>query len=430
MAPATRPSPGDPRPTRGVPFPLYVALRYTFSPRRNAFIAVLSTIAFLGVAVGVMALLIALALMTGFQEDVQARILGANAHLTVFGGWGGQPIASVADVLQKLAAVTGVEAAAPVVLEKGLLTSAANPSGDAVVIKGIDVEREPQVTDLQADLIEGDLKALKSRADSGAEGVVLGNKLAYHLGVAVGDGVELLVPRMEVTPFHLRPKSRHFRVVGLVESGFYDYDSTRCYVGLGAAQRLFGMGDQVTAVEVRVAELEALPRSQKEVEAALGPEYEVSNLLEMNRPFFSALRLEKLLLFLAIGLIVMVAALNIVSTLVLTVKDKTRDLGTLRALGATRAQVMQLFLAQGLAIGLVGTAAGCALGLGVCWWLDSYRVISLPPDVYYLSFVPFKVRLADFSSVAGLAILVSLAAALLPAWQASRLLPVEALRYE
>jgi lipoprotein-releasing system permease protein len=199
---------------------------------------------------------------------------------------------------------------------------------------------------------------------------------------------------------------------------------------LGAAQRLFGLGDQVTAVEVRVADLEHLERAQSAVEAALGTDYEVSNLLEMNRPFFSALRLEKLLLFLAIGLIVMVAALNIVSTLVLTVKDKTRDLGTLRALGASRAQVMKLFLTQGLLIGLLGTGVGCALGLSICWWLDTYRVISLPADVYYLSFVPFKVRLADFWCVAGLAILVSLGAALAPAWRASRLLPVEALRYE
>ncbi len=419
-----------PRPSRGLPFPVYVALRYTLSPRRNAFIALLSTISFLGVAVGVMALVVALALMTGFQEDVQARILGANAHLTVFGGWGGRPIERVGEVLESLRALEEVQGAAPVVLEKGLLTSALNPSGDAVVLKGIDPGQEPSVTDLRKDLLEGDLQALSEGAPAGEEGVVLGNKLAYHLGVVLGDAVELLVPQVDVTPFHLRPKSRHFRVVGLVESGFYDYDSTRCYLSLQSAQRLFGLGEDVTAVEVRVKDLARLQQAQQEVEKALGAGYEVSNLLEMNRTFFSALRLEKLLLFLAVGLIVLVAALNIVSTLVLTVKDKTRDLGTLRALGATRSQVMRLFLAQGLFIGVLGTLVGCLAGAGLCWWLDTYQVIALPSDVYYLSFVPFKVRLADFAAVASLAVVVSLVAALAPAWQASRLLPAEALRYE
>lgn len=427
--PASTPlPPAASRRGRGLPFPLYVALRYTLSPRRNAFIALLSTISFLGVAVGVAALLIALALMTGFQEDVQARILGANAHLTIFGGWGGRPIADPRGVLERLQRVREVVAAAPVILEKGLLTSALNPSGDAVVIKGIDPAHEARVTDLASDLREGELDALAPAP--GEEGVVLGNKLAYHLGVGIGDTVELLVPQVDVTPFHLRPKSRHFRVVGLVESGFYDYDSTRCYVGLDAAQRLFGLGEEVTAVEVRIADLGRLEQAQDAVEAALGGGFEVSNLLEMNRTFFSALRLEKLLLFLAVGLIVLVAALNIVSTLVLTVKDKTRDLGTLRALGATRAQVMQLFMAQGLLIGALGTAVGCAAGVALCWWLDAYQVIALPADVYYLSFVPFKVRFADFSAVASLAVVVSLVAALAPAWKASRLLPAEALRYE
>jgi lipoprotein-releasing system permease protein len=219
-------------------------------------------------------------------------------------------------------------------------------------------------------------------------------------------------------------------VAGLAESGFYDYDSTRCYVGLQSAQRLFGLGDQVTAIEVRVRDLDRLPQAQAEIESVLGGEYEVTNLLEMNRAFFSALRLEKLLLFLAVGLIIMVAALNIVSTLVLTVKDKTRDLGTLRALGASRRQILMLFLAQGLLIGVLGTLSGCLAGLGLCWWLDTYQVIRLPADVYYLSFIPFKVRAGDFSAVAALAVLVSLAAALAPAWQASRLLPAQALRYE
>ena len=430
MPPASPSHTPQPWRSRGLPFPLYVAWRYTLSPRRNAFIALLSTISFLGVVVGVMALVVALALMTGFQEDVQARILGANAHLTIFGGWGGRPVSDVGGVLERLREVDGVAAAAPVVLEKGLLTSALNPSGDAVVLKGIDPVLEPEVTALGNDLVEGDLRALATGTPDGQEAVVLGRKLAYHLGVAIGDPVELLVPQVDVTPFHLRPKSRQFRVAGLVESGFYDYDSTRCYVGLEAAQRLFGLGPDATAVEVRVTDLERLSETQRAVEEALGSGFEVSNLVEMNRTFFSALRLEKLLLFLAVGLIVLVAALNIVSTLVLTVKDKTRDLGTLRALGATRRQVLQLFLAQGMLIGVLGTLAGCAAGMGLCWWLDTYQVIALPSDVYYLSFVPFKVRLFDFTTVAGLAILVSLTAAVAPALQASRLLPAEALRYE
>ena len=421
----------SPSPDRASPsFSLYVALRYTLSPRRNAFIALLSMLSFLGVAVGVMALLIALALMTGFQEDVQQRILAGNAHLTVFGGWGGKPIDPVEPLINLLQDLPEVEAAAPVVLEKGLLVSELNPSGEPVFLKGVDPLREGAVTDLAHDLIEGDLGGLLPHSDMEEEGVVLGKELAYHLGVVVGDTVELLVPQFDVTPFHLRPRSRHFQVVGLIEAGFHDYDSTRSYLGLVAAQKLFGLGAGATAIEVRIRDLKDLVVAQEEVERALGPGFQVANLIERNRPFFSAMRLEKLLLFLAVGLIIMVAALNIVSTLLLAVKDKTRDLGTLRALGATRRQILNIFLSQGLFIGVLGTLVGCAAGVVMSWFLDTYQIISLPPEVYYLSFVPFKIRWVDLSSVAGLAVLLSLVAAAVPAWRASRLLPVEALRYE
>ncbi|MEE9218658.1 MAG: FtsX-like permease family protein [Acidobacteriota bacterium] len=411
-------------------FPLYIALRYTLSPRRDAFIALLSTLSLLGVAVGVVALLVALALMTGFQEDVQERLLGANAHLTVFGGWGGRPITGVDAKLRLLEGLEHVQAVGPVVLEKGLLLSELNRSGQPVFLKGIDPQRGAAVTQLGEDLIEGDLASLAARADSAEEGVVLGNKLAYHLGVALGDRVELIVPQPDVTPFRLRPRSRHFRVVGLIEAGFFDYDSTRCYIGLGAARRLFNLGADATALEIRVRDLGQLEGAQEQVEAALGPGFEVTNLIEMNRPFFSALRLEKLMLFIAVGLILMVAGLNIVSTLLLAVKDKTRDLGTLRALGATRRQIMQIFLIHGLLIGVLGTAIGCLVGVALCWWLDSSQVFSLDTQVYYLPFVPFKLRLKELCSVASLAVVLSLIAALVPAWRASRLLPVEALRYE
>ncbi len=411
-------------------YELFIALRYLTARRKQAVIWIISLISLGGVTVGIMALIIALALMTGFQEDIQDKILGANAHLTVRGGWGGSPIDDPAEVRRILEEIPDVVATAPVILDHGMLISERNPTGYAVSAKGISPVLEPRVTGIARDIVAGDLRALEDVTSSGREGIVLGKDLAANLGVSLGDTVSLLTARPRVSPFGLFPTVNSFEVVGLAESGFYDYDSARCYLNLETAQRLASLQGKATVIEVRTRSLRRLRETGLEVQARLGEDYLVTNILDMNRTFFSALKLEKLLMFIAIGLIVVVAAMNIISTLILMVLEKVRDIGTLVSLGATSRGIMTIFILQGLLIGVIGTLLGAAAGATLCWYLDSFQVISLHPEVYYISYVPFKARWGDVSAVVLVGISVSFLATIYPSWFAARLHPVEALRYE
>lgn len=411
-------------------YELFIALRYLTARRRPAVIRVFALISLVGVTVGVMALVIALALMTGFQEDIQDRILGANPHLTIRSGWGGVPVRDPEEVRRIAAEVPGVAATAAVVFDQGLLVSERNSTGYAVSVKGIDPGTEARVTRVAEAVVAGDLFSLDRRPASGRDGIVLGKDLARNLGVRLGEPVRLLTARPEISPFGLFPRLVVFEVVGIVDSGFYDYDAGRCYIALDAARRLGALGGGATAVEVRAASLGDLPEVGNGLQARLGEGYHVASILEMNRTFFSALRAEKLLMFLAIGLIVVVAALNIISTLILMVLDKVRDIGTLVSLGANSASVMSIFILQGLLIGVVGTVVGAAGGTALCWVLDAHRVIRLEPEVYYISYVPFQTRIADVAAVVIVGIAVSFLATLYPSWFAARLRPVESLRYE
>jgi lipoprotein-releasing system permease protein len=301
------------------------------------------------------------------------------------------------------------------------------------------------VTTLAADLTRGaqeggaaapGLDALRpARPADGANAgdpatVFLGRELAFNLGVRVGDRVQLIVPRARLSPFSVRPKSVTYEVAGTPDSGFFDYDTSRVYLHLHEAQRLFGLGAATTAMQVRCdAEADvALVRAR--LQAALGDGLWVTDLIEQNRAFFAALRTEKLVSFLVIGLIMLVAALNIASTLILMVMEKVRDIGALLSMGATSRGVMAVFLLQGAIIGVVGTAGGCVLGVGAAWVMDTYRLWALDPDVYFIDYLPFKVRILDFVGTAAVALGISFVATLYPAWRASRLDPVEALRNE
>lgn len=406
-----------------------LALRYLGWRRRETFISFISTISILGIAVGVAALILALAGQSGLHHDILARILGANAHVTVFAP-AGAAIEDPAGLQAAIAAVPGVEATSPVCFERGLITSEVNPSGTAVFLKGVDPALESRVTEIATKFTAGSLAALDDELPSGLHAIALGKDLARELGVHVGDHVQVVVPQVNLSPFAILPRTRTFEVRGIVESGFYDYDSTWAHVSLASAQRLFGMGKGVSVIQVRTRDVERLDRTRHDVAEAVGPEYPVTDMVQMNRTFFGALRLEKLGIFLAISLIVVVAGLNIVSTLVLTVMGKVRDIGALIAMGATSRGVMRLYVTQGLLIGLVGTGIGGALGVGLAWWLDRYRIITLPAEVYFVPYIPFRLQVGDFGLVAGTAVAVSLVATLFPAWKASRLDPVEALRYE
>lgn len=412
-----------------MPYELFIALRYLTAKRKQTFVSVISLISILGVIVGVAALIIALALMTGFQQDIREKILGANAHLTVFGGWAGKPIENPEHVIRTLLKVPGILSASPVVLEKGMIVSDLNPGGTGVVIKGVRLGPE-ELALLVPKVIAGGLEGVRRTGAGNRDGVALGKDLAFTLGVTPGDRVRIILPQIEVTPFLPVPKSRPFEVVAVIDSGFYDYDSTRCYMDLEAAQSFASLGDAVTVVEARTVSLDRLKEVVTQAQERLGKDFLVNDLIEMNKTFFTALNLEKLLMSIAVGLIVVVAAFNIVTVLILMVMEKVRDIGALVALGAAPGSITRIFMYQGAIIGLFGTLAGCLLGLGATWWLDTYQVVKLPVEVYYVPYVPFRVRILDVSLVCLLSILASFLATLYPSRQAGRLNAVEALRYE
>ncbi len=430
-----------------MPYELFLAVRYLLAKRKQTFLSLISLISVLGITVGVTALIIALSLATGFQEDIRGKILGANAHITVFAGLGSSNLDHAEAVRQAVEEVDGVLASAPLILEKGLILSDVNPQGYAAVVQGIDPQLQAAVTDLQADLD-------RAQADSGGSALpltldrlrpaqpagdaagprpatlFLGADLADNLGVVVGDPVRLIIPQARLSPFSVQPKSVRYEVAGLADSGFYDYDTSRVYMHLQEAQRLYALGDQVNAVQVRVQSVLELDRMRRAVQEKLGEGYWATDLLHQNRSFFSALRLEKLIAFLVIGLIILVAALNIVSTLILMVMEKVRDIGTLVSMGATSRSVMSLFMLQGTIIGIAGTTLGCALGIGISWAMGRYQLIPMDPDVYFISHLPFTLRPLEFVLTAAVSLAISFLATLYPAWRASRLDPVEALQHE
>jgi lipoprotein-releasing system permease protein len=408
---------------------MMVAARYLTARRKQTFIRFITAISILGVAVGVAALIIGLALATGIHQDIRERILGANAHVTVFATPGSEGIVDYRDLEQTVRAVPGVVATAPVVFEKGMMYSELNSGGEAVFLKGVDLQAEPHVTEVAGLFKAGSLADLGSR-EGGIDKVALGKDLARALGVGLGDRVRVVVPQVRLSPWSVEARRPMLEVAGILDSGFYDYDASWAYLSLDAARRLFGLGDVASVIEVRVEDAEDLERVRPAIAAAVGDVHPVTDMVQMNRTFFAALRTEKLLAFLVIGLIVVVAALNIVSTLILMVMEKVRDIGTLVAMGATSRGIMTLFLAQGLMIGVTGTITGCAVGLATAWVLDAWQLVPLPADVYFIPYVPFRVRPLDFTLVASTALVISFLATLYPAWKASRLDPVEALRYE
>src|SRR5262245_39163022 len=411
-------------------YAVFIARRYLLAQRKQAIIYVISLISVLGVIVGVAALVVVLALMTGFQDQIQAKIFGANAHLTIFSGSSGRPLDDVPAVLARLERSEPVLAAGPVVYEKGMATSELNTAGAAVLIKGVDPQAERRITDL-ASQVRGDLSILALPGAGGRDRAILGKDLALNLGVGAGDVVRVIIAQANVTPFLTLPKSREFEVAGTADAGFYDYDSSRIYVSLDAARRFVGLRPaQATAIEARVKDPRRLQHAAGAVQDTLGTGYHVNDLIRMNRTFFSALRFEKLGMSIAIGLIVLVAALNIVSILILMVMEKVRDIGVLLAMGATSQGIRRIFLVQGLIIASIGTGAGIVMGTSLSWILDRFRLIALPVDVYFIPYVPFHIRPMDVLTVAITTVGVSFLATLYPSWRAARLDPSEALRYE
>jgi lipoprotein-releasing system permease protein len=409
-----------------VPYELTVALRYLTAKRKQAFISVISAISVIGVAVGVMAVLISLGLMTGLQGEIRSRILGATAHLSVYRN-GGAPFDEYRDVVKAVREVPGVLGSAPAFYGKGLLRSA---TGSALAtLKGIRVEDERSVTDLSSHLEEGSLEGFDDPA-TGAPPLLLGRELAGGLNVGVGDVVSVTSPQGRLTPMGVLPRVTKFRVAGLVRTGLFEFDSSWAYMPLASAQRIFEEGDRATLVEVRVREIFDVRRYAKDVLSRLGEGYVSTDWIQMNQSLFSALWLEKTAIALTIGLIVMVAALNIVATLVLMVMEKHKDIAILVSMGASRGAMMRIFMLQGTVIGAVGTAVGTTLGVLACHVLDRYQLLKVPEDVYQISHVPFRLLPGDAAIVILGALLICFVATLHPARGAAKLDPAEALRYE
>ena len=420
-----------------MPFELFIGLRYLKAKRKSTFISIITFISTAGVALGVMALIVVLAVMTGFEEDLKDKILGTNAHVVVTHN--GTPMEDYQQIMAKLKGFKGVQAATPFIYNQVMLSSGKNVSG--VVLRGIDVRSDRQVTKLSKSIVEGSLDQLDPVMGSGfgaKPGLVVGKELAKHLGLIVGDAVNVVSPMGNITPLGMMPRMKPFRVVGIFNTGMFEYDSTLAYISLAQAQAFFDLGDTVTGIQLKVDDVYHTGELVRAINQTMAPEYYARDWMQMNRNILFALKTEKMVMFIILTLIVLVAAFGIASTLFMVVMEKTRDIAILKSMGATGLSIMKIFVLEGLIIGVIGTILGVASGLLIALNLEPIiNVIEkatglnfFSKDVYYLDHFPSLVVPSDVVLISITAVLISFIATLYPSWQASRMLPAEALRYE
>jgi lipoprotein-releasing system permease protein len=406
-------------------FEWFVARRYLRSPHRPAILRLITLFSVIGVAAGVATLVIALSMNSGFRETLQDRLLGVTAHISLTRpGSGGIP--NYQALSEKFQQMAGVRSVTPAIYETVLLSFGGQARG--VVTKGIDVDRERKSDEALQKLTSGQLD-FSTDAD-GIDGLIVGKQLSDEWKLRPGDYVTLTSPQGRLTPFGLMPRTRRFRVAGVFESGFYDYDENWCFVSLPAAQSLAGAGDIVNVLEFRLIHPELAAQIASEAERAAGLGYSAATWMEENKALFRALKLEKLVTAIFIGLITFVAGLNILVVLSMTVTDKARDIAVLLSMGARREQIRRIFLLQGLAIGASGTILGLITGYAFAWIAGTYQLIPLDPQVYAVPYVPFHPNFFDGLWIAVAAMSIAIVATLLPAREAARLLPVEILRFE
>jgi lipoprotein-releasing system permease protein len=445
-------------------FELFIATRYLRAKRRQAFIGIITGISIVGVSAGVASLIVALAINNGFRQDLQERLIGSTSHISLL-RVADDGIKNWPPLLERLSKQPHVVAAAPAIFEQVLISR--GPRARGAVLKGMIPADERRVGDLLNTIKEGSAAALEEtspRAEqnspqremqknsAGGEAtesdespdslagvharvaamppIILGKDMADNLGATVGSVVLVTSPQGELTPFGMVPKYSRFRVVGIFNSGFYDYDSSWAFTRLSDAQRLFGLGDLISVIEFKIDDIYKADQVSRELEDAAGKGFMTTNWMEQNQALFHALRLERLVTFITIGLIVFVAALNILISLIMMVMEKTKDIAVLMSMGTRKAQIRNIFIAQGVLIGVIGTAIGLLLGYAISYAGGHYHIISLSPEVYSIDYVPFAPRPIDGVLVAVVAIGVSFVATLYPSWSAGRTLPAEALRYE
>jgi lipoprotein-releasing system permease protein len=427
-------------------FEFFVALKYLRAKRRQAVISIITAISVIGVMAGVAALVIALAVNNGFREELEQKLLGATANINLIRSEN-DGIRDYEALTAKLAQTPHVVAAAPALYEEVLVSSHQRAQG--IILKGVDPAREVKVGDLLHRLKEGSLEGLtEPRRDAAATGagdtdqrsqnavtedadpIIIGKELAKSLGAFVGDTLLITSPQGYLTPFEVVPKYRHFRVVGVFDSGFYDFDATWAFTTLDAAQRLFDLQGTASVIEFKIDDIYKAPEVAEALKQAAGKGFDTTTWMEQNKSLFSALSLERLVTILTIGLIVLVAALNIFITLAMMVMEKNRDIAVLMSMGARERQVWAVFTLHGVLIGALGTLAGLVFGYGVSWLGDRFKLIPLQADVYSLASVPFHARPWDGVWIAAAALAISFIATLYPAVSAARLNPVEILRYE
>jgi len=414
-------------------YELFIGLRYLRARRRETFISLITIISVLGVMIGVMTLNVVMAVMTGFEETLRDRLLGINAHVALVKS--GDQLRNYDKLLEQVRQTKGVVAASPAIYGQVMLTSGPRVSG--VVVRGVDPDRVNQVVDIERYIRDGSLQSLKQPQPLQIQGrtvllpgVIIGTRLANQLGVFVGSPIQVVSPLGSPTAIGVIPKVRRFVVVGIFDSGMSEIDSTLVYMSLADAQKFFELGDAVTNIEIRVRDVYHAQGVAQDIQRRLGFPYLTEDWSRLWPNLFSALRLEKTVYFLVLLLMVLIGAFNIISTLIMVVMEKRKDIAILQSMGATRESIRKIFLIKGCVIGVVGTLLGVFLGLAICLLIQKYRFIELPKDVFLISTVPVRIYLSNFLLVGFASLFVCLIASIYPARQAAKLDPVEIIRYE
>jgi len=426
-------------------YELFVSIRHLSAKKSQKFISLNTWISIAGVGLGVMALIVVIAVMSGFSKDLRDKILGTNSHVVV-SSMNRAMVENYDGIVKKVRSVKGVIAAAPFIMNQVMLINGDRVSG--IVVRGIDPEKEETVSDLGKNMVSGTVSDLKTKSSVSGEikgrekknraGIILGKELSRRLGVEVGDIVSMVSPVSRVTPVGLIPRMKLFKVVGVFESGMYEYDANLSFILLKSAQKFFSMKNGVSGIEVRVADIEQAGNIASAIQKELGFPYLVRDWMRMNKNLFSALKLEKVVMFIILILIIFVAAFNIVSTLFMLVMEKAKEVAILKSMGASCSSIMKIYSYQGLFIGLVGTFLGCAVGFVIVPNLNEivssiesiFGIVAFPSDIYYLDRLPSKIQYMDSLLIVIFSVVICLAASLYPAWRASKLELVDGLRYE